>query len=385
MKTIRLIFTGDFPDGEVKNSRIKSIGEQFKSNGWEVEFVAMYPTSFSKSRKFQQNNNWKKIKVRHLTHNTIYPKSKIMRGFQIIEGHIKLLYLTIFHLNKNEVIYFYTPQWLGTLLGLIVSRVRKLNTIVDQTDLHSYRSFKLLHKFEEWLIAKIPLKLSVISLFLVNHFKSLGRSEVYHTSIMVDVDRFDLKILPDKYVLGYIGSFAKKDGIPMLIKSFAAAKKQIPKLKLRLIGFNPFEMKTKKMIDFHGLSDSIELVGQVDYDSIPILLKKCDTFIMNRNNSSFSKTGYPIKLGEYFAANRPVLMSDSIGFSEDFNHLSEVIKYKVEDIDSLSKAIIWRYKNDKESLLISENGQSYALNHFNSNVVALKFIEIAEELLWKKK
>ena len=45
---IGLVFIGEFPEGEVLNSRIRNIGSGFIRNYWSCDFISLYPTSFSK-------------------------------------------------------------------------------------------------------------------------------------------------------------------------------------------------------------------------------------------------------------------------------------------------------------------------------------------------
>ena len=103
------------------------------------------------------------------------------------------------------------------------------------------------------------------------------------------------------------------------------------------------------------------------YEDVSWLLLECDTLLMNRDESEFATFGYPIKLGEYFACVKPVLMSNGEGFAIEFEDKNEVYKYEVDDVDSLVEKIIYRYEHIGESDAVAKRGYQFALDHFDAN------------------
>jgi glycosyltransferase involved in cell wall biosynthesis len=102
---------------------------------------------------------------------------------------------------------------------------------------------------------------------------------------------------------------------------------------------------------------------------------------MNRIKSAFSDSGYPAKLGEYLACKRPILMSDCILFSSDFQHKKEVIKYKHDDPTDLANAILYRYKNLNEMIEMADRGHLFAKDKFDSENISTKLVELATKLV----
>ncbi len=380
VKKIVLIIPNDFPNGEKNNARIKAIGENLQSLSWEVTYVSLMPTRFVKNADARQPSSWKNATVVHILNWTSFPKYFPIRMAQIIACQLGFLVYLIRNSRSFDVLYFYTPQWLGTLSGLVLSKTLGHKIVVDQTDLHSAYRFSWWHKSEEFIVGRLPDLLLTISSFLYSHFHNFKKTGVEKFSILVDLDRFKLEINNEKHVLGYVGSFADKDGIQLMLEAVSIARSIYPDIRLRLIGRDPFPLKTESLIIEYSLEEIVERTGSVDYMDIPKLLLECDTFIMNRNSSQFAETGYPIKLGEYFACNRPVLMSDGPGYSEDFTHLQEAIKYKVDDAQALADAIVFRYENDTLAREVSQRGYEYAVAHFDSKKQVKKLVKILNEL-----
>jgi glycosyltransferase involved in cell wall biosynthesis len=129
-----------------------------------------------------------------------------------------------------------------------------------------------------------------------------------------------------------------------------------------------------------NLADHVEVTGTVTFQDIPCLLKECDTLIMNRDSSAFSSFGYPIKLGEYFACSKPVLMSNGGGFSDDFEDGNQVFKYTVDSAESLSNTMLYRYDNAEESDAVAKRGYLFAKDHFDSRTIGPLVAKIFKEI-----
>ncbi|MDG1045569.1 MAG: glycosyltransferase [Bacteroidia bacterium] len=380
---IGLVFIGGFPEGEVHNSRIRNIGLGFIHKQWECDFISLYPTSFSKKRNNSKQKIWNNQKVVHIGGWNRYPKFYIIRFIQLIYCHLAFILFVFKNTRNYNVLYFYTPQLISSLPGMLLSKLLGVKIIIDYTDLHSANSNKLLHKIEENLMVKYSDCMFVISSFLYNHFQS-RHNNIHHIPMMINFSDFRQTTESIPFNIGYIGSFGEKDGIVNILDAFAIALKNEPRLTLTLIGRDPQYMKTKELINLRGLNDYVCLKGGISHARISKELKVCDTFIMNRKKSIYSDSGYPAKLGDYLACNRPILMSDEVFFSSDFEHKREVFKYKNDDPSDLAKAILYRYDNLDEMTEISVRGHKYAKIHFNSEKISSRLVEVANQLVNNK-
>ncbi|MGB1038145.1 MAG: glycosyltransferase family 4 protein, partial [Bacteroidia bacterium] len=307
----------------------------------------------------------------------------LLRFIQILSGLLAACYRS-FKASKDDIQYFYNPTLFDSSLALCISRFRGLVTVVDQTEIYSINQYKTINKISEFLSAKYASLILTISKPIHDHFSSRREEGVVPSTIFVDFDRFRISVESENFLIGYIGSFADKDGVPMIIKGFAGCLKRFPLARLRLIGNDPFPDKTTKLIHELGLTDFVEVVGKVNYNEIPKLLNECDTLVMNRTSSEFAETGYPIKLGEYLACNRTVVMSDGPGFSEDYTHLSEVIKYQVDSTSDFTKKLIWRYENVEKASEIARIGNEYAKRRFDASK-EVKVISDNLKSIWNRK
>lgn len=370
-KNLHLIFSGTFSSApsSARLLNIKSVLEQ--EAGIHVHLISQ----FTSADHISNESN-----VRYLATNTTLIGTVINRIVKGISGHIRLLKF-IYDLPRHSLLYFYCPSIITTLPGQLLAYRLGHKVLVDKTELHQAEKSSVLFRWSDNLSIKYAHKVLVISERLKSYAERNQDKEVHLLPIMVNSKRFSIpEVRANPFQLGYIGTFGDKDGVRLMLEAIQLVKKEIPQIVLSLIGKNLHYPSILEDIDNLGLTKNVVLSGELDYEDIPKHLLKCDCFIMNRTNSRYASYGYPIKLGEYFACNRPVLMSDGQGFSENFEHGKEVIKYRVDSPNSLAEAILWRYENQENAIQISQRGYEYALRIFDHHKVCNHLVCILESI-----
>tara|TARA_B110000971_G_C20020436_1_gene506030 strand:- start:1342 stop:2502 length:1161 start_codon:yes stop_codon:yes gene_type:complete len=367
LQRIALVFSGDFPEGNTKNARLKIVANQLSLANWKPAFFSVYPYRFSKSLNHKQPKKWQNLSIKYFSIGRIYPSLFVLRIFQIVFSHIAILWWTMFSARKYKVIYYYNPRFTDALFSLWLNSVIGRKCVVDQTELFSSGVNKKWHRLEERIIAKRATVLFVISKKLLDYYSPMRKSHLFDFPILINTERFNQEVNEVPYMMGYIGSFAPKDGVCLLLEAVKKVKDRIPEIKLRLIGHSPEMDKLKRVVNDMKLEKHTEITGSVTYEDVSWLLLECDTLLMNRDESEFATFGYPIKLGEYFACVKPVLMSNGEGFAIEFEDKNEVYKYEVDDVDSLVEKIIYRYEHIGESDAVAKRGYQFALDHFDAN------------------
>lgn len=370
MNKLAVLYTiGSFPEGNARNARIKIVAKAFLKLGYRVEVISLAATKGIEHWGQQRSGSWQGIAYRYIAPMRYQP-TKLQRIWVRFISLFKAVRLAYKRRKQAQINYFYCPKWIDSLLLMLFGKRYTIPLIVDQTERFSINGNRM-RLMEERFICKNADCIWAISDKLVHYLKSLdATARVKKLGIAVDLERFKtFQQQQNSYTIGYIGTFHEKDNVRGIIRAFAMAKRELPELKLKLMGFNTGADDYRGWINHLGLSDAIEMTGQLQYSDIAATLQLCDTFVLNRTRDEFASYGYPIKLGEYFAAGSPVLISDIGAYADSLEHLNLVYKYQPESDEALSKAILERYSNMELFSRIGQNGRKYAEQHFNIAVI----------------
>lgn len=221
-----------------------------------------------------------------------------------------------------------------------------------------------------------------ISNALKEYFVSKGVKEekIQVVNMTVDPSRFiGLKKKPvsEKYI-AYCGAVSNfKDGVDVLIKTFAIAAPKVEDVKLYIIGGFPF--KKDKESDFElvktlGIEDRVVFTGPIPREEMPQMLKNAEALVLARPDNIQAKYGFPTKLGEYLMTENPVVLT-SVGDIPLFLKDGESAYIsKPGDIDEIASKMI-EALTSPNACLIGKNGAEVAMQEFNSEIEAKKITD----------
>lgn len=221
-----------------------------------------------------------------------------------------------------------------------------------------------------------------ISYALKDYFvsKGIAESKLQVINMTVDPSRFiglKKEVVIDKYI-AYCGAVSNyKDGVDVLIKSFAIVAKQIPDIKLYIIGGFPFDKDKEEdyaHVDSLELTDRVVFTGPIPREQMPKVLKNAEVLVLARPNNIQAKYGFPTKLGEYLLTENPVVLTrvgdipkfltdgESAYIAEPGN-VEEIAHKMIEALSSSNAKVIGRH------------GAEVAMREFNSETESKKIIE----------
>ena len=200
--------------------------------------------------------------------------------------------------------------------------------------------------------------------------KTQSKVPIKVINMIVDNERFICKRQPSgpNTFITYCGTLdGDKDGVDILIKSFAVISNEFSNLKLQLIGSldNPLtRFKIESLIKTLYLKEKVILTGSVKRNKIPTLLCNSDILALARPNNKQAEGGFPTKLGEYLATGKPVVITN---VGEIGNFLIDKKNAFISEPDSvenfatkLREALL-----NENSVQIGLEGKKLALNEFN--------------------
>ena len=187
----------------------------------------------------------------------------------------------------------------------------------------------------------------------------------------------------NKKILGTISRLSPEKGVLNLLYAFSIAVREIPDLRLVIVGGYPEEhedyyLKAKHFIEKEGLTKHIRILGYRQ-DALKIL--KCMDFYIS---SSLSE-GLPISMLEAFAAEIPTIATEIAGNKDIlpnsvFGVLTESVSPK-----SISNGIVKMVQlEQKERDILARNALNRIKDHFTIEQMASKTVLVYNQILYKK-
>lgn len=368
-----LYFVGDsFSPETPGGNRFDGLCKGIVSQGYNVTRVFLRPDenrtiSKDKSSGIQYKYLWaghqlSKGKWRHV--QQIYWLTRFLRsintGDRIIVTNSDYLYvyswfpkLHVYH-EKSEYpeLHLESESWLvKEIFKKYISTCRKMDGI-----------FPISHALKDYFISKgiTGENLQVINMTVDPlRFMGLKKEE--------GIDRY----------IAYCGAVSNyKDGVDVLIKSFAIVAKQIPDIKLYIMGGFPFKKDKEEdyaLIESLGLNERVVFTGLIPREQMPQMLKNAEALVLARPDNIQAKYGFPTKLGEYLLTGNPVVVTrvgDIPQFLKDGESAYIAEPGNVEEIaQKMIEAVI-----SPDAKVIGQNGADVAMREFNSETESKKII-----------
>jgi glycosyltransferase involved in cell wall biosynthesis len=113
-----------------------------------------------------------------------------------------------------------------------------------------------------------------------------------------------LKLDPDKKYIGYVGVTSRPDR-ELMAESFELMNKMDPSIKLVLIGRkSPKDLKVSP-----SAQRNIITVGGVSFTDLHEYIAACDLMLLPLKDNISSRGRWPMKIGDYLAGGRPVVVT----------------------------------------------------------------------------
>ena len=220
-----------------------------------------------------------------------------------------------------------------------------------------------------------------ISTALSNFFKEKGVKQTAIINMTVDPERFNIEKQnqQDKYI-AYCGTVSNdKDGVDILLRSFAKISSKYSQIKLYIIGHCPktseFDLNMR-LIEELGIKDKVILTGPIPYIEMPKILKNASVLALARPESLQATYGFPTKLGEYLLTGNPVVITSVGDIPRFLKHKESALLCKPNSIEDFSLNIDWVLEHYDEAIKIGERGRQVALKEFNATNETLKIYNI---------
>ena len=140
--------------------------------------------------------------------------------------------------------------------------------------------------------------------------------------------------------LGFIGSFYDYEGLEILLESLPVILKEVPNVKLLLVGGGPEEDNLKATAKLFGIQDHVMFTGRVPHDKVQEYYNQVDIFVYPRKKMRLTDLVTPLKPLEAMAQHKLVAASDIGGHRELIEDGITGTLFKPDNSLNLARTII---------------------------------------------
>ncbi len=322
---MNLIFISDgrYPDQTAEAIRHSTIAQGISENGHMAKFFVLSPQVWKSAEINYKGVNFK-------TFNEYAGKNSILKVLNF--------YYALFKMNKEiKQIHKESPLDGIIVYSIFISVIQKTLTLGKKLNIkifHERTELPSITGYSKSFLGRITYYyyinklipnfngIFVISDKLINFFKAYNRN-IKKILTVVDTDFFNNKFNPvfDFPYIAYCGTMkGEKDGVQILIRSFAKLLNQFPNFKLILIGNNSDKFSIKETIgtiENLDLKDKVIFTGLVAREEMPGLLGNAVLLVVSKPDIEQNSANFPIKIGEYLSTGVPTVVT-SVGEIHQF-------------------------------------------------------------------
>lgn len=287
----------------------------------------------------------------------------------------------LFQPDQTNILFVYcAPSWdnLPTIRYARRCGYKVVFDIVEDDDLAFGVSKSLWHRvknihtrYATRRISSLADGIVVISSHLEAKCRRLtcGSIPLHYRPVSVDLARYPSKSqrFGDAVKLFYSGSFAKKDGVPVLLDAFDRLAAEHKDIHLVLTGRGSDEAMRGILsrIGSSPFSERIDYKGYLDDDAYYAMLNAADIPCMTRVDSGFAQAGFPFKLGEFLATGKPVIASRVSDVERLLCDRHDAMLVRPGDSGAIAAAVEYLIAHPDEAAAMGRQGREKAKAHFD--------------------
>lgn len=351
-------------------ARFKNMLSIYENVGFEINLISF---SFFSSRFYIEHKKDESINstIIHLPKNI----PKVLKALAIFP----VFYYVLKESRNSDLIFTDFITEISYIPATIVGKILNKPVILDYIDTNF---FKIIPSFVRKSAARNANLIFAISYYLQNFAKNeYNCKNVLYLPNGVDTDLFQMdKIMRDKKrkelniendtVIGYTGSFAYYEGIPVLLEAFKNLNEKYPNLKLAIMGKAYFDgdQNINDIVKENDLEEKVIFIPAQPYEKVPDYLSAFDILCCSKLDVEINRVANPIKVVEYLSMNLPTVCSAVGGINDTITDERDGFLVKPGDINSLENKIEWILLNPDISEKVASNGRKTVLNKYSFSV-----------------
>lgn len=182
--------------------------------------------------------------------------------------------------------------------------------------------------------------------------------------------------------VGFIGSCYAYHGLDYLIDCAPLVLKACPDVRFMIAGDGDRRTAWQDKVKRMGLEDEFDFPGRVPYSDAPCYINSFSVCVAPWQKEYPNRIGLsPMKLFDYMACGRPVVLSAVRGVREIVERHNTGLAVDVENSEVFAGALVALLKDEASRIAMGENGRRLVERSFTWEVTARKIEGVLEEVL----
>jgi glycosyltransferase involved in cell wall biosynthesis len=348
------------------SARFKNMISIFENLGIEVNLISF--SFFSDRFYIEHKDESFKTTIIHL------PKKlpKVLKALAIFP----VFYYALKESRDSNFIFTDFITEVSYIPATIVGKILNKPVILDYIDTNF---FKIIPNFVREYAARNANIIFAISNYLQNFAKTeYNCKNVLYLPNGIDTDLFQIdKVMRNKkrkelniekdIVIGYTGSFAYYEGIPVLLEAFKNLNKKYKNLKVAIMGKAYFDgdENIAEIVKKNNLEEKVIFIPAQPYENVPNYLSAFDILCCSKLDVEINRVANPIKVVEYLSMTIPTVCSAVGGINDTITNDKDGFLVKPGDVKSLENKIEWILQNPDISKKVAFNGRKTVLDKYS--------------------
>ena len=278
-----------------------------------------------------------------------------------------LKYTLDLHENRHEIMKFY--KHVNSFLGKLLISIKRWKKAEEEYISRAEKVIVVTHQAKKEIIERCKISNDDVIVYPNTVRKSFYQNKKYDEKLK--------KKYAKNYVLLYIGNTSKRRGLDTVLDSMIAVAKEVPEIKLLIIGKSSYDHKIKSKIDKLKISNLVDFIGWQKEEDLYKYLLISDIGLSPLYRNQHHDTTYANKIFQYISFNIPLLCSDSIAQAELVNKFKCGKIFKEKNVEDFISNLLLMVKN-KELYSKLQNNCHDAISKLNNSVVSKDLIKIYE-------
>ena len=167
----------------------------------------------------------------------------------------------------------------------------------------------------------------------------------------------------------YIGTMAKGRGLDFLLRALVVVKKEIPDIKLLMVGDGDDRTRLEKLGQSLNIKKNIIFIGQVPRSQVPEYIAAADVCVSPIPPLPVYQVSSPTKLIEYMGMGKPVIGNDIPDQKEVINNSGGGICVRYDE-EEFANAIIELLNDQKKAKEMGRKGREWVVRNRSYDILA---------------